>query len=175
MELKEISELLAIEIKRTIDKIEHFEDEQFFAPYGVKWSMALQLMHLTRSVKPLNQALSTSKLLLRIRFGRPKRKSMSYEGIVARYKEAEIPAVTGFEPTLPDEPLRDVITDSFKKHHATLLRLLDEKWEDDNLDDYQVPHPAMGKLTIREMLYFMIHHLRHHQLAIDKIIGSFNS
>lgn len=175
MELKEISELLAIEIQRTVDKIEHFEDEQFFAPYGVKWSMALQLMHLTRSVKPLNQALSAPKLLLRTQFGRPKRPSMSYEGIVNKYNKAVIPEKTGFEPTLPDEPLREIITDSFKKHHATLLRLLDEKWEDDNLDDYQVPHPALGKLTIREMLYFMIHHLRHHQLAIDKIIESFTS
>jgi len=37
-----------------------------------------------------------------------------------------------------------------------------EKWNEDELDQYQLPHPILGKLTIREMLYFTIYHnLRH--------------
>ena len=37
-----------------------------------------------------------------------------------------------------------------------------EKWQENDLDRYQLPHPLLGKLTIREMLYFAIYHnLRH--------------
>ncbi|MGE5374547.1 MAG: hypothetical protein ACM3XO_05770 [Bacteroidota bacterium] len=35
-------------------------------------------------------------------------------------------------------------------------------WEENELDRYQVQHPLLGKLTVREMLYFTIYHnLRH--------------
>jgi len=37
-----------------------------------------------------------------------------------------------------------------------------EKWQEADLDQYRLPHPLLGKLTIREMLYFTIYHnLRH--------------
>ena len=172
MTLPEINEQLTQEIERTIEKITPYADETFFAPFGDKWSMALQLMHLTRSVKPLNQALSAPKLLLRTQFGRPKRPSMSYDAVVNKYKKANVPTKTGFEPTLPENPSKEIIVNSFKKHHETLLKLIGTKWEEDKIDSYQVPHPLLGKMTIREILCFMIHHLRHHQEAIDRIIAS---
>ncbi len=37
-----------------------------------------------------------------------------------------------------------------------------EQWDETALDQYQVPHPVIGNLTVREMLFFTIHHnLRH--------------
>ncbi len=37
-----------------------------------------------------------------------------------------------------------------------------EKWTEDDLDRFLLPHPLIGKLTIREMLFFTIYHnLRH--------------
>jgi len=36
------------------------------------------------------------------------------------------------------------------------------KWNESDLDVYLLPHPLIGKLTIREMLFFTIYHnLRH--------------
>ena len=32
----------------------------------------------------------------------------------------------------------------------------------DDLDKYVLPHPLLGKVTLREMLYFTIHHNEHH-------------
>lgn len=172
MTLPEIETQLSQEVASVLAKSKPVEDEIFFAPFGEKWSLALQLMHLTRSVKALNQALAAPKLLLRTQFGRPKRPSMSYDAVVARYIKANVPTKTGFEPELPPKPSKEIIVNSFKKHHAELLKLVQGKWEEKKLDDYQVPHPLLGKMTIREMLCFMIHHLRHHQVAIDKIIES---
>jgi uncharacterized damage-inducible protein DinB len=43
-----------------------------------------------------------------------------------------------------------------------------EKWNEDELNQYQLPHPLIGKLTVREMLYFTIYHnLRHASLEGD--------
>jgi len=37
-----------------------------------------------------------------------------------------------------------------------------------SVDQYQLPHPVLGKLTIREMLFFTIYHnLRHASQAGD--------
>ncbi len=36
------------------------------------------------------------------------------------------------------------------------------KWNDRNPDRTLLPHPLLGKLTVREMLYFTIYHVEHH-------------
>ena len=37
-----------------------------------------------------------------------------------------------------------------------------EKWDEKELDEYYLPHPILGKLTVREILFFTIYHnLRH--------------
>ena len=43
-----------------------------------------------------------------------------------------------------------------------LVTKLDELTENE-LDKYIFPHPLLGKLTLREMLYFTIYHVRHHE------------
>jgi len=48
------------------------------------------------------------------------------------------------------------------------LVLVAEKWNESELDGYLLPHPLIGKLTIREMLFFtMYHNLRHASQAGD--------
>jgi hypothetical protein len=37
-----------------------------------------------------------------------------------------------------------------------------EKQNEKDLDVYILPHPLLGKVTLREMLYFTIHHNEHH-------------
>ena len=35
-------------------------------------------------------------------------------------------------------------------------------WREADLDRYLLPHPLLGKLTIREMLFFTLYHNYHH-------------
>ena len=37
-----------------------------------------------------------------------------------------------------------------------------ERMDEKQLDAYLLPHPLLGKLTLREMLYFTIYHVEHH-------------
>ena len=51
--------------------------------------------------------------------------------------------------------------DQWSKVNAELLSAV-EKWDETELDQYMLPHPILGKLTVREMLFFTIYHnLRH--------------
>jgi len=36
------------------------------------------------------------------------------------------------------------------------------KYNEQQLDSYILPHPLIGKLTLREMLYFTLYHAEHH-------------
>jgi hypothetical protein len=35
-------------------------------------------------------------------------------------------------------------------------------WDEAPLDRYCLPHPALGRLTVREMLFFSLYHNAHH-------------
>ncbi len=37
-----------------------------------------------------------------------------------------------------------------------------ERWSEQQLDTLRLPHPILGKLTVREMLFFTEFHTRHH-------------
>jgi len=51
-----------------------------------------------------------------------------------------------------------------------LANAIERNWTDEKLDNYLAPHPLLGKLTLRELIYFTIYHTEHH-LAIIKNRG----
>ena len=62
---------------------------------------------------------------------------------------------------------KKALLDRWSKANAELLAVA-EKWDEDDLDRYQLPHPLIGNLTVREMLFCTIYHnLRHASLEGD--------
>jgi len=43
-----------------------------------------------------------------------------------------------------------------------------DKFTENELDRYILPHPLLGKLTLREMLFFTIYHIEHHEKLIKR-------
>jgi hypothetical protein len=43
-----------------------------------------------------------------------------------------------------------------------------QKWPENDLDKYRLPHPLLGKLTLREMLFFTLYHNRHHMNNVQR-------
>jgi hypothetical protein len=39
-------------------------------------------------------------------------------------------------------------------------------WREADLDRYLLPHPLLGKLTLREMLHFTLYHNYHHVQSV---------
>ncbi len=146
----------------------------FFAPLGDSWSPADNVRHLTKSTAPVARALALPQIVLRGLFGRADGSSRSYPDLVSTYRAAlEAGGRAGrFAPDPvppPDDPIagRERILDDGRDAIARLI-LAAERWSDPDLDRFRLPHPLLGKLTVREMLFFTIYHHSHHRSIVAR-------
>ncbi len=150
-------------------------DAHFFEKQNQKWSIAENLQHLHLSVKPLNLAFSLPRFLIKTMFGKPYRKSYDYEEIIKRYAQL---LNDGAKATAAYQPKKytigknkAAILQRFYNSHAVFLKKL-KMFEEKELDDFFLPHPLLGKLTIREMLFFTVYHLQHHRHSIEMLYAN---
>ena len=151
--------------------IASLSEEQFLQAEPGKWSPGQQLDHLVRSVAPLEQALNLPKFIPRMLFGKANRPSRSYDEVVARYQDklAQGGKASGkYVPAAVTVAQRDALIDKLNDLVEKLSRSLGSYREED-LDTILLPHPLLGKLTLREMLYFTIYHVQHHHQGIAPI------
>lgn len=143
-------------------------DHRFTAsPYG-KWSAGQQLDHLIKSSKPVCSALSLPRLVLRY-FGTARTPSMSYDSLVKNYQQvlaAGATATSAYQPSVVYLAQRAALLQLFEEQKTKLLQQL-QSWTEQDLDKYRLPHPLLGKITVREMLYFTAYHNEHHLLRLQ--------
>lgn len=154
--------------KSIANDVENIEEAKFFAPIGEKWSVAENILHLTQSVKMFNQAMALPKPFLEQQFGKIDRPTFSYDDTVAKYQEVLSTGVVArgaFVPNMPENPSKEILMNSFLKHHQALADFLND-WSEEDLDQYCVKHPVLKNLSIREFYYFMNYHTLHHRKAI---------
>jgi len=139
------------------------EDKFFFLP-AEKWSIAQNVDHLTRAVKTTRLAYSIPKILIRTLFGKANRPSKSYNELVAKYKLKLEHGGKASGRYLPKTRISKKLSliQKWQRENETYLEAVELKWSDDQLDHYIVPHPLLGKLTLRELCYFTIYHTEHH-------------
>jgi hypothetical protein len=144
-----------------------FDATTFFAKIGEAWSPAENVRHLVKSIRPVTKALGMPRLVLRLMFGKASRASVSYDALVERYHG--LLAAGGkagrFTPSAREEVDLDARRAEILAEHAAAngaLRAAIARWPDAALDRNQLPHPLLGKLTVREMLYFTLYHQLHH-------------
>jgi hypothetical protein len=143
-----------------------FGDDVFFQGIGESWSPSETVRHLTKGIRAVLKGLSMPRLALRVLFGRPRRASMTYDELRTRYMGVlEAGGKAGrFAPAPSTQHDRARIL----RYLADANRALEEaigKWRDADLDRHQLPHPLLGKITVREMLLFTIYH-QHHHMAV---------
>lgn len=128
------------------------------------WTAGQHLLHMIKSTKPLAVGAGYPRILLRLKFGKVANQSASYEGLVKKYTDAIAAggqATGAYVPRTVKKEERDVLLKRFKTEMSVLVNNV-HKWSEKNLDNTAVPHPLIGKLTFREMLYFTIYHMEHH-------------
>lgn len=145
-----------------------FPPEQFAAPIGTAWSPGDSVRHLVLSTKPLIKALGTPKMGLRFAFGKPDAPSRGYDELHQIYLDALGDGVDVGKfapaPVTPNDPVgwQAEVIGELRTAIAELTSSIDG-WEEDDLENYLLPHPLLGKLTVREMLFFTLFHYQHHQ------------
>ena len=138
--------------------------EQFEATPNGKWSAGQNLDHLIRAIKPLQLAYSLPKFALTILFGKTNRPSRTYDELVTKYKTKLAAGGKASGPFIPPTIKFENKNELIKKYDDQKQKLFVkiEKQSETDLDKYILPHPLLGKVTLREMLYFTIHHNEHH-------------
>jgi DinB superfamily len=143
------------------------ESTAYYAANG-KWSPAQQLEHLIKSVRPVSLAFSLPKLLLPLLFGRANRPSRTQVDLIARYKAKLAAGGKSSRPFIPGKPrgLKRICTQMEKIIQGLAQKI--DRFSEAELDMYILPHPLLGKLTLREMLYFTAYHVQHHHAQVDQ-------
>jgi len=150
-----------------------FTTDEFFRPIGASWSPAEAVRHLTKSTRPVARALRYPKILLRVRFGASGRPSVSYDALRMRYQQAldDGGKAGRFAPSQRSSDDLDAWRHSIMSEFANVqtdLRTAISRWSEKQLDRLQLPHPLLGKLTVREMLFFTLYHLQHHVAVVKR-------
>jgi len=138
--------------------------EELVSSKNNKWTAVQHLEHICLSVQPVRLAFILPKFLLRLVFGKANRPSKTYDQLIEKYKaklQAGGRASGRFIPA----------ASKAKKHQQLNERLTTEvnklahkinRFSEAELDAYILPHPLLGKLTLREMIYFTCYHVQHH-------------
>jgi hypothetical protein len=138
-----------------------------------KWTTSQHILHLVNSLQLLNNALSYPRFFLKYKFGLSNRPSRSYEEVVEKYQEKleenKDKTIVFNEnlksPLLKDRPrLLTILQIQHKK-----LQYKTRKISDVNLDTLVIPHPLMGKMTVRELIMWAAYHTEHHTKILKNL------
>ncbi len=143
--------------------ISHLDPAAFTKNANGKWSPMQHLQHLILSSKAIPSVLKMSKIKLAL-MGKAKNGSRSFEELKAIYTQVlgtGQKAGPAFSPEPGESWTKEELLGNWRMiQHKFETRI--STWDEKELDTYQVPHPALGKLTMREMLHFTIFHTYHH-------------
>ncbi len=147
------------------------DEERFFAKAD-HWSVAENLEHLTLSLKKSWLALYVPKFISRWKFSKPTHSSLTYEELQQAYYKKLEEGATASKPYVPVLDLQKETKEKLiAKFEVTANKYLDQLkyyWEDENIDLYHFPHPVLGNVTARELLYFNMFHTTHHYRAMKE-------
>ena len=138
-------------------------------PAQDKWSAAQQADHIKRALEPLGWLLKLPKWLIRLITKKANRPSKDYDKLIVKYLqrlEKGGRASGRFIPARSGTIDQTTVTGKIEKLVRGICRSL-EKFSEKDLDSIVLPHPLLGKLTLREMMFFTLYHVEHH-LAITK-------
>ncbi|MEM9672710.1 MAG: DinB family protein [Cyclobacteriaceae bacterium] len=154
---------LAGNIQRISDFLEQLPEAYLQRSPDHRWTIAQELLHLTKSNE------GTARLLSRLpeQLRKAENPSRSYEEIVREYqtKYAAANPPRGPQGVQPDEEAsmdKFTLASQWNKTGQALLKSM-ETWPENKWGQYTLwKHPLLGVLTVQEMLYFTTFHNEHH-------------
>src|SRR5690606_20208473 len=155
-------------VEREVDEFfGSLEAEEFVLRIGEAWTPAQHLDHLNIATSAAARAYSVSPWLLQLRFGRARASRHFAEPPRACQARLGGGASGRFVPERDAPAAADPIvrrTMLLSRWHRVNERFRSgiRTWRETTLDRARVPHPLLGRLTMRELAFFTIYHARHH-------------
>ena len=146
-------------------------EDVFLADTGPKWNPAQHLIHLTKSAAKITQGLQARDQL-------PGHESASrgYEEVrqtyLATLKQAppELLAKVGASARVEAGSSQTQIVSDYVLAGANLSEAT-RTWTESELDSKAMPHLALGSISVREMLEFVIYHDLHHLEGVRETLA----
>ena len=158
-----IPQTLTADCQAFVDAVEGLSEDQFMKHIDGKWSVADVMQHLYLSARPIVRLMTGPREVF-AQWGEPALPARTYDQIEAAYsqgvKNVKAPATVSPRPEDMGVSQQEMIA-RFSGVYQALIEAV-TTWPDNELDQYVIPHPALGKLSVREMLYFVSVHTRHH-------------
>jgi hypothetical protein len=170
MKKSEITSLLSEKHKQFLAAFPALTEKEFITPVNGKWSPAQQLDHIIRAVDPVVLAFSLPTFVPRLMFGKANRPSKTYQALVEKYQAKLAAGGKASGRFIPKATPFQKREKAIAKLYALVQKLNKavEAKSEQQLDTLILPHPLLGKLTFREMLYFTAYHAEHHEKATKK-------
>lgn len=171
MNKTELKGLLQERVQGIVVFSENQLPEIFYAkPAPEVWSAAENVQHLILSVQPLVRIFGAPKTYFIEKWGKAPHPSRAFEQMVRIYDDAlgKGGVATGAFVPLETMSSKEQLLTEFIQIHQMLLQLVEANWAEEELDEYPIPHPLLGLITAREMLYFTAYHLLHHHQIMQK-------
>jgi hypothetical protein len=166
MKKEAIVNLLEEKHQVLFDWLKNQPDDNWNKSPDGKWTVGQQILHLVNSLQALNTALSYPRFFLKYKFGLCNREPRNYRTIVEKYQQKLLEnkdKTRAFNQNLKKPLQKD------RERLITKLQIQNKKLQykikkisDVNLDTLVIPHPLMGKMTIREIIMWTAHHTEHH-------------
>jgi hypothetical protein len=170
MKKEAIIQLLKEQYQKFVDSIRVLPENEFMLSVNNKWTAGQQLDHVSRAVRPVVLGLYLPKFVFKLFFGKANRPSRTYDELVEKYlgklsspykiSKAFVPKGIGYGQ-------KEKLANTLMRNIDQLCKQLDRLTEE-QLDHYILPHPLLGKITLREMMYFTIYHAGHHRKQVVK-------
>lgn len=138
-----------------------------YRPSPEKWTAGQHALHLLKSAAALEKVLRINKWFLWYKFGKNNRQERDYIGLQKRYKqklEKASPSFLANNDFSPDEVTvedKEIILNKLEQKRERIIKNM-SRWNESQLSTFVAPHPALGKMTIRELIYFIAFHNDHH-------------
>lgn len=144
------------------DYIGSLSEEEYQYQYENKWSAAQQLDHIVLCVAPLVQVYGMGKAGIEQMFGNVT-VIRDYETHKAAYlgklREGG-KAPSQYVPVHPED--REVLIGKLSQQISILCEKVNS-FSEEELETLAIPHPLLGKIALKEMLYNAVYHVQHHQ------------
>jgi len=170
MDKVQISRELVTRHNAFISKLRSLSNEDFQRKPGKKWTSGQQLDHILKSVAQTDKTYAIPLLVLKEKFGMSDRASIPYDNLAQQYLKV---LDHHRDYVLPEKFAPDEISIGNRQKSLDRLQKLAkelsskaQRFSEEELDMYCIPHPVMGKLTLREMFYFTLYHVQHHDQQI---------
>ncbi len=129
-----------------------------------KWSAGQDLVHLIKVLKIVNIGFTLPKILLRLAYGQHKQAPRTFEQLQTLYKNALAGGAKAPGLYIPKPVLYKDKNILLEKHHSLNAKFMEiiNSHTDFELDNYCLPHPILGKVSLRELAIFTSFHSQHH-------------